>query len=347
MLLVWAAASLVLLHPSCLSQNWNSLLSSEAGFWVQLVVASPQVLHLSKQQQENFIKPQSHEKKPRLIRWTHTQSVQTAVFHRGYHLDLKTPLCLVVRVWKSRPCNRYNNVAQENLPEMHWKPPLHISLQFCLLKMGQLWGWHCSLPSTDHTSLKTENTGNSSWSPLVYNVITLPPLTSFFLASTSRPWLQQEKGKSRFSFYINTHLYIKIKLIVATLSKSFFAKEKKFLDKSTDQTLIWTGAGAGQKINFSWDQSTWHYRNVILHCICSSMGTSWICEPNFPVVLLVKLAIVIVKRALQVLERKANLCWLLLLLRVWIITGVLTAALCCLGYRNCFCFGHSWCFSCK
>lgn len=59
----------------------------------------------------------------------------------------------------------------------------------------------------------------------MYNVITLPPLTSFFLASTSRPQLQQEKGKRRFSFYINTHIHIKIKLIVATVSKSSFGKE--------------------------------------------------------------------------------------------------------------------------
>lgn len=57
MLLVLVALFLVLLLLllSCLSQSWSSLLSSEAGFWLQLVLLQVllQVLHLSKQKEEN------------------------------------------------------------------------------------------------------------------------------------------------------------------------------------------------------------------------------------------------------------------------------------------------------
>lgn len=134
---VLVVASLVLLHPSCLNQNWNFLLSSEAEFWFQL--ASPQVLHLSKQQQENLINPQSHEKKTRLIRWTRTECRNSSLPQRlPFRFGNTTLLSGQGSENPGITGFALEHFALENLLEMHWKPPLHISLHFCLLKMGQL-----------------------------------------------------------------------------------------------------------------------------------------------------------------------------------------------------------------
>lgn len=132
----------------------------------------------------------------------------------------------------------------------------------------------------------------------MYNVITLPPLTSFFLASTSRPRLPQEKAKRRFSFYINIHTHIYIyKDQTYRRPKSLFAKEvspgslriraRTRLEYETkrvqDKNLIFPGASPNCTTEMSF---------CFVSAAARALHSSGLVSPIAHAILLVKFAII-------------------------------------------------------
>lgn len=115
--------------------------------------------------------------------------------------------------------------------------------------MGQLWAWHCSLPSLGHTSLKTENT---DWATLVR--LLQCTLTSFFLPPTSQDHDCSKKQEREDSLFVDTHICIERSNLILPIVNKFFSAKKG----SSGSLRIKQGACLDMKQSECWSQNQ-HY----------------------------------------------------------------------------------------